>query len=85
MKALHGWETTWVCGDNNDLLSYVPSLRVLREGGYEGTTGMYEYGHRAPYTEEVESVILGEVERLRQKSLEPSPGTAPPTGDGADR
>lgn len=45
----YGWNTTWVCGYNNDLLSYVPSLRVLREGGYEGTTGMAEYGHRIPY------------------------------------
>jgi hypothetical protein len=63
-KAAYGWNTTWVCGYNNDLLSYVPSLRVLREGGYEGVTGMYEYGHRAPYTETVEERITKEVEEL---------------------
>lgn len=50
-KSAYGWNTTWVCGYNNDLLSYVPSWRVLREGGYEGTTGMFEYGLRAPYTD----------------------------------
>jgi hypothetical protein len=63
-KAAYGWNTTWVCGYNNDLLSYVPSSRVLREGGYEGVTGMLEYGHRAPYTETVEERITTKVEEL---------------------
>jgi hypothetical protein len=63
-KTTYGWNTTWVCGCNNDLLSYVPSLRVLREGGYEGTSGMMEYGHRAPYTESVEAQITAKVEEL---------------------
>lgn len=63
-KEKYGWNTTWVCGYNNDLLSYVPSLRVLREGGYEGTTGMQEYGHRAPYDETVQIRITDCVKRL---------------------
>jgi len=63
-KASYGWNTTWVCGYNNDLTSYVPSLRVLKEGGYEGITGMFEYGHRAPYTETVEERIATKVEEL---------------------
>lgn len=66
-KAAQGWNTTWVCGYNNDLLSYVPSLRVLKEGGYEGTTGMFEYGHRAPYTETVEDQITALVKKLLQQ------------------
>jgi len=68
-KAAYGWNTTWVSGYNNDLLSYVPSLRVLKEGGYEGMTGMFEYGHRAPYTEEVEERIAGKVEELVRQVL----------------
>ncbi|MBX7207214.1 MAG: hypothetical protein K1X78_02785 [Verrucomicrobiaceae bacterium] len=63
-KAAHGWNTTWVCGYNNNLLSYVPSLRVLKEGGYEGVTGMFEYGHRAPYTDTVEEQITKKVAEL---------------------
>jgi len=63
-KATYGWNTTWVCGYNNDLTSYVPSLRVLKEGGYEGVTGMFEYGHRAPYTETVEEQITTKVGEL---------------------
>ena len=67
-KAAQGWNTTWVSGYNNDLLSYVPSLRVLKEGGYEGVTGMFEYGHRGPYTEAVEDLITAKVTELLEKA-----------------
>jgi len=63
-KSIYGWDNTWVCGYNNNLLSYVPSLRVLNESGYEGTTGLFEYGHRAPYTETVEEQITTLVAEL---------------------
>lgn len=68
-KAAYGWNTTWVCGYNNDLLSYVPSLRVLKEGGYEGTSGMFEYGRRAPYTESVEERITANVDELVKRVI----------------
>lgn len=67
-KSAYGWNNTWVCGYNNDLTSYVPSLRVLKEGGYEGVTGMFEYGHRAPYTETVEERITTKVEELMKQT-----------------
>jgi len=67
-KATYGWNNTWVCGYNNDLTSYVPSLRVLKEGGYEGVTGMFEYGLRAPYTETVEERITTKVAELMKQS-----------------
>lgn len=63
-KKEYGWDTTWVAGYNNDLLSYVPSLRVLREGDYEGTTGMAEYGHPAPYGYAIEEQIAQKVQEL---------------------
>lgn len=67
-KAAYGWNTTWVFGYNNDLTSYVPSHRVLKEGGYEGVTGMFEYGHRASYTDTVEERITTKVEELMQQA-----------------
>ena len=67
-KAAYGWSNTWVCGYNNDLTSYIPSLRVLKEGSYEGVTGMFEYGHRAPYTETVEEHITTKVEELMKQA-----------------
>jgi neutral ceramidase len=67
-KKEYGWETTWVAGYNNDLLSYVPSLRVLREGDYEGTTGMAEYGHPAPYGYAIEEQIAQKVHELVEQT-----------------
>ena len=68
-KKQYGADNTWVVGYNNELLSYIPSLRVLREGGYEGVDGIPEYGLPAPYGWAIEEVIAGKVEELL-RSLE---------------
>ena len=54
----------WVAGYSNDVFGYVPSVRVLREGGYEGGDAMIYYGRPGPFTEQVEELIVGEVRRL---------------------
>jgi neutral ceramidase len=54
----------WAAGYSNDVFGYVPSLRVLREGGYEGGDAMIYYGRPAPFTEAVEEIIFNEVRRL---------------------
>lgn len=53
----------WVAGYSNDVFGYVPSLRVLREGGYEGGDSMIYYGRPGPFTEAVEELIVREVRR----------------------
>jgi hypothetical protein len=63
-KAKYGWDTTWVAGYSNDVFAYIPSLRVLREGGYEGGGAMIPYGQPAPFTETVEPIIVSEVDKL---------------------
>jgi neutral ceramidase len=63
-KKEYGWDNTWVAGYNNELLSYIPSLRVLKEGGYEGTEGVYEYGLPGPYGYAIEEVIAEKVKEL---------------------
>ena len=57
----------WVAGYSNDVFGYVPSLRVLREGGYEGGDAMIYYGRPAPFTEAVEGLIVEEVSRLMKQ------------------
>ena len=42
----------WVAGYSNDVFGYVPSVRVLREGGYEGGDAMIYYGRPGPFTED---------------------------------
>ena len=68
-KREYGPDTTWVAGYNNELLSYIPSLRVLREGGYEGTDDMGEYGLPAPYAEDIEDRIAKAVKSLLESPI----------------
>jgi hypothetical protein len=58
LKAQHGWDTTWVAGYCNDILAYIPSLRVLREGGYEGGEAMIYFGRPGPFSEAVEETLI---------------------------
>jgi hypothetical protein len=53
-----------VLGYSNDLMSYIPSVRVLREGGYEGDTSQLEYKMPAKWKEDIEGLILDGVSRL---------------------
>ena len=48
----------------NDVMAYIPSLRVLREGGYEGNDSMIYYGLHGPWQPTVESLIIEEVHKL---------------------
>lgn len=64
LKAQHGWNNTWVSGYNNDVFAYIPSRRVLLEGGYEGATAMIVYGQPAPFGSAVEELIVEQVNDL---------------------
>jgi neutral ceramidase len=57
----------WVAGYSNDVFGYVPSLRVLREGGYEGGDAMIYYGRPGPFAENVEELIVAECRRLASR------------------
>jgi neutral ceramidase len=52
---------TWVAGYCNDVMAYIPSLRVLKEGGYEGREAMVYYGLPTAWGPRVEELIVGEV------------------------
>lgn len=63
LKRNLGSSHTWVSSYCNDVMAYIPSLRVLREGGYEGATSMVPYGQPAPWSEQVEEDIVAAVGR----------------------
>jgi neutral ceramidase len=52
---------TWVAGYANDVMAYIPSRRVLREGGYEGGGAMVYYGLPTAWAPAVEEAIVEEV------------------------
>lgn len=54
----------WVAGYSNDVMAYIPSKRVLLEGGYEGGGAMVYYGLPGPWAPEVEELIVDTVKKL---------------------
>ena len=55
----------WVAAYADDVFGYVPSLRVLREGGYEGGEAFYYSTFPTPFEEDVEErVVRGVVEAV---------------------
>ncbi|TAM78935.1 MAG: hypothetical protein EPN47_19865 [Acidobacteria bacterium] len=75
LKKELGADKLWVAGYSNDVFAYVPSLRVLREGGYEGGGAMIYYGQPGPFAPSIEEAIIGEVHEV-VGSLRAQPGVA---------
>jgi hypothetical protein len=53
----------YLMGYANDVMAYIPSERILKEGGYEGKTSMWAYGHRGNWMPGIEEKIVNEVVR----------------------
>jgi hypothetical protein len=67
LKQELGPGSTWVVGYTNDVMAYIPSLRVLKEGGYEGGGAMVYYGLPAVWSPRVEELIIAAVhEQVRR-------------------
>lgn len=58
-------DQTWVFGYCNDVMAYIPSYRVLLEGGYEGQSSMWVYGMPCnKWGDSIEQDIAAAMERL---------------------
>lgn len=57
----------WVAGYSNDVSSYIPSRRVLEEGGYEAEDSMIYYGQPASFDDSVEGLIVEKVKEVFQR------------------
>jgi hypothetical protein len=66
---------TWVAAYANDVMAYIPSLRVLREGGYEGGGSNVYYGLPGLWHESAEEVLVAGAHRLAGETLARSAGT----------
>jgi len=63
LKQELGAGKTWVAGYCNDVMAYIASRRVLREGGYEGGGAMTYYGLPSSWAMSSEDAIVNEVRR----------------------
>lgn len=58
---------TWVMGYANDVMAYIPSAKVLKEGRYEGDTSMIYYGRPTVWGPRVEDLIVSAVHERMKK------------------
>ena len=61
LKAELAGTRTWVASYSNDVMAYIPSRRVLREGGYEGGGSMVYYGLPTIWAPTIENQIIRQV------------------------
>lgn len=73
-----GSSTLWVAGYSNDVFGYVPSLRVLREGGYEGRDAMRYTRLPGPFAPDVEDRIVAKVYDLVLRTRAPQASSPAP-------
>jgi neutral ceramidase len=67
LKREHSSSRLWVAAYCNDVSCYIPSGRVLEEGGYEGGGAMIYYGRPGPFDPSVEGRIITTAARLMRR------------------
>jgi neutral ceramidase len=60
----------WIAAYSNDVPCYIPSRRVLSEGGYEADSSLIYYGHASRLTPAVEDLIVGTVHDILPASFD---------------
>jgi len=60
-------ERVWAAGYCNDVFAYVPSMRILTEGGYEADSSLIYYGFPTRFAPAVEDTLVGKVLELSRK------------------
>ncbi len=66
-RELAGPASVWIAGYCNDVLAYIPSKRVLNEGGYEAKTSIIYWSnplHPSWLAESLEERIIGKTHEL---------------------
>jgi hypothetical protein len=64
LKIAYGTHPVWVAGYSNDVMAYIPSERVLAEGGYEGGGAMRFTNLPGPWKPGIEDRILSTIDTL---------------------
>jgi hypothetical protein len=54
----------WVSSYSNDVPCYIPTKRILKEGGYEAGYSMVLYGQPSSFAPEVEKIVMDGVESI---------------------
>ena len=74
LKHIFG-QNVFVLGYSNDVMSYIPTAKILQEGGYEGATSQMVYGLPGTWRSDIETTILQQVLEVAKQAGIPIPST----------
>jgi hypothetical protein len=67
-------KAVWVAGYSNDVFGYIPSRRMLAEGGYEARDAMaFSRTHPGPWDSSLEDRIIAKVHELNRRLRDAAP------------
>jgi neutral ceramidase len=61
-------ERLWNAGYCNDIFAYVPSMRILTEGGYEADASIIYYGLPVRFAPAIEDTLVNKVLELVKRT-----------------
>ncbi|HAD59920.1 MAG TPA: hypothetical protein DCG12_11805 [Planctomycetaceae bacterium] len=64
LNAKLDWRRLWLTAWSNDMPGYIPSRRVLEEGGYEAEFSQVYYAQPGRYLPEIQDVVVAGVDAL---------------------
>ncbi len=64
IKRLLAADHPWTVGYAYEVPCYIPSARVIKEGGYEADSSMIYYGFYGPFRGEIEALLLDKLQAL---------------------
>ena len=67
-KKRYPLENMFVAGYSTEVQCYIPSARVLKEGGYEPDNSMIYYGLPGPFAGNVEEKVTGAIDLVLKKT-----------------
>lgn len=71
------WTRLWYHAWANDMPSYIPSRRVLSEGGYEPGSSQIYYAKPGPYKPEIEDLLVNAIRELLGPKFAAQPNQKP--------
>ena len=66
-KSAYPGKNIFVAGYSNEVMCYIPSKRVLKEGGYEAESSMIYYGMPGPFEDDIEEKIMSTIHKTIRK------------------
>ena len=63
-KRLLTADHPWLVGYAFEVPCYIPSVRILKEGGYEAQSSLIYYGYYGPFRTRIEGLLIGKMTEL---------------------